>query len=755
MATLTSRLVISLSDRVSGPARGITSSLRSMHRAATAMPLVYAGRQASRAGQHFLRAGASALTAGYAFRSVVEPTREFNEAIWGTTAALMGNTKAIKPAQKQAEEMRQTAIDLSKKYGVMPELFAKAGMEATKMGLNYKKATSVMEASGKVWISDKDVDPSAMAKSLGTYGIVYGAPEDDDAYRAQVNAWASILALAGAKTRTSASALEEGMRNYMGVHGAFGGRFEDAVAMIAMGSQVALMEKETGTSLKTLTTRFLRMTPEGRAAMAGAGIDINKFMDFSAVNPLRATGQLVQLFPGQLKKGARGNILKSLEKAERDGRLKDPAIIGEVLELLEKQGLKFAGAEDRDIALSKIAAVMHGAGGKFDPLALFAEVSKAVKEGRAGPGILGLIGEPRRLHQYLAINSVLEDTLALRDELLSDQGKFLELVALGYSESDAGRIVAMEAAWRRFYLALLRSGGMQAAVGNLEWFANWLADSPKWAKSAIGSLLALGAVAVPLGFALRGLGNIAKAGYGLGAAGLGLFMGRGAGAASSRMIAGMSAFGSRASRLGRAASFAARGLRTLTVAGLAFGAAAIVYENWQPLEDFLNGLGLKVGHVADEWDRLNKAVSGGDWRDIAQWLGGTDQNGNVKDGWGALGWLFGGGFHDLLFPAAKGADARSPASTIDHAGGAVAQGQIGSPSQVTTDVQGLPATAQAAVTQVRSILAGLDARAEGRRFIQSFAAGIADGAPAAAAAARAAGSQVESAIRGAYSDAGR
>jgi len=757
MATLTSRLVISLSDRVSGPARGITNSLRSMHKAANAMPLVYAGRQASRAGQHFMRAGASALTAGYAFRSIVEPTREFNEAIWGTTAALMGNTKALKPAQKQAEEMRETALELSKAYGVMPEVFAKAGMEATKMGLNHKKASAVMAAAGKVWISDKDVDPSAMAKSLGTYGIIYGAPDDDEAYAKVTNQRASTLALAGAKTRTSASGIEEGLRNYMGVHGAFGGRFEDAVALVAMGSQVGLMEKETGTSLKTLTTRFLRMPPEGRAAMAGAGIDINRFMDFSAVDPYRATGQLIQLFPGQFKKGARGNVLKHLEKAQRSGKLKDPAIIGDVLKLLEKQGLKFAGAEDRDIALQKIAAVMHGAGGNFDPLAFFGEVSKAVKDGRAGPGILGLLGEPKRLHQYLALNHVIEDTVALRDELLSDQGKFLDLVAAGYSESDAGRIVAMEAAWRRFYLALLKSGGMQAAVKNLEWFANWLADSPKWAKNAIGGLLALGAVALPLGFALRGLASAGKALYGLGAGVLGMLFGGGAAGAattaSGRMIAGMSAAGAAAgmTRFGRAATFAARGLRMLSTAGLLFGAGTIVYDNWQPIEDFLNGLGLKVGHVADEWERLKTAMSGGDWQDIARWVGGRDGNGKVKDDWGLLGRL-----HDFLFPPAHGAES-SPAGTISGAGGTVAQGQLGSPNSVAADAQALPSAVQAAMAQVQSIVAGVDLTAQGARIAQSLANGIRSGTGAIAAAARdaAQAAQVGSAMRGAYSDGGR
>ncbi len=629
----------------------------------------------------------------------------------------------------------------------MPEVFAKAGMEATKMGLDHKKASSVMEAAGKVWMSDKDVDPSAMAKSLGTYGIVYGAPEGEEAYRTQTMGRASSLALAGAKTRTSASALEEGLRNYMGVHGAFGGKFEDAVALIAMGSNVALMEKETGTALKSLTSRFLRMPAEGRAAMAGAGIDTTKFMDFSAVSPLRATGQLVQLFPGQLKKGARGNTLKFLEKAERDGSLKDPAIIGQVLEHLEKQGLKFAGAEDRDIALTKISSVMSGAGGNFDPLGFFAEISRAVKDGRAGPGILGLIGEPKRLQQYLALNHVLEDTVALRDELVSDQGRFLGLVAEGYSESDAGKITAMEAAWRRFQLTLIRSDGLMRMLSTLQGIADAFAGMPSWASSAVGGMLAFGAILAPIGFAiagivaglrslialgkgialLGGLGGAAAAGgsslFGLGAGTVG---GLAAAKASSKMIGGMGKSGQMIA--GMSAAGAGAGAATAKTVGKGLVARLIPGVGWA-----LTAAGVGTGTYAAYQD--------------------YQKNGDL----GSAAWAFGKGFLTLGTGDANAAET-SPASTVAAAGPAVASGQAdGGLGNMQSQASQIPGAIAAAMAQVRSIVAGVDLTAEGTRIANSLANGIRAGIGSISSAAGAAASAASAgaSMNGAFSDGAR
>jgi hypothetical protein len=752
MATLTSRLVISLSDRVSGPARAIAGSLKRLQSTAAGAAFATAGRQANRAGTQFMRAGASAFTAAYGVRAIIEPTREFNDAVWGTTAALLGTTKALKPAQAQAEDLRKTAIDLSKQYGVMPEVFAKAGMEATKMGLDHKKASSVMEAAGKVWMSDKDVDPSAMAKSLGTYGIVYGAPEDEEAYRTQTMGRASSLALAGAKTRTSASALEEGLRNYMGVHGAFGGKFEDAVALIAMGSNVALMEKETGTALKSLTSRFLRMPAEGRAAMAGAGIDTTKFMDFSAVSPLRATGQLVQLFPGQLKKGARGNTLKFLEKAERDGRLKDPAIIGQVLEHLEKQGLKFAGAEDRDIALTKISSVMSGAGGNFDPLGFFAEISRAVKDGRAGPGILGLIGEPKRLQQYLALNHVLEDTVALRDELVSDQGRFLGLVAEGYSESDAGKITAMEAAWRRFQLTLIRSDGLMRMLSTLQGIADAFAGMPSWASSAVGGMLAFGAILAPIGFAiagivaglrslmalgkgialLGGLGGAAAGGSSLFGLGAGAAGGAAAAKASANMIKGMGA--------SRGLMASGQMIAGMSAAGAGAGAATAKTVGKGLIARLIPGVG---------WALTAASLGTGAYAGYEDYQKNGDLWSAAKAaGWGAL----------TLGTGAANAAETSPASTVAAAGPAVASGQAdGGLGNMQSQASQIPGAIAGAMAQVRSIVAGVDLTAEGTRIANTLANGIRAGIGSISSAAGAAASAASAgaSMNGAFSDGAR
>lgn len=473
------------------------------------------GRETRRVTSSGPRAGAiTGAVSTAAMYQLVQSTREFNESLWGAQAAFLGNVKAktaeemtegVNKTRDEAERLRKTALDLSKSLGLMPETFMKAGEEAAKMGLNLQKSEAVMKASGLIQMSDRESQANVMAKALGTYGIIYGAEEDDEKYAQQVKQRASMLALAGAQTRTSASKIEEGMRNYMGIHGAFGGRFEDAVALIAMGSQIGQQEKESGTALKSIQARFLNMPVGGRGALAAAGIDMSKFMDFGGVDPARATNQLIQMFPQQLGKGARGNLLKWMEQQRASGGMNDPSIINKTLQRMEKLGLKFAGDQDRENAANKIAAVMSGVGGKFDPLALISEIDKAIKEGRAGPGIWAAIGEPKRLHQYAGLMRIVNDTLKLRNGLLEDGGRYLDLVSRGYAVSDAGKIVALEAAFRRLQITLMRSDGVQSALDMFNRLATWFESLPPAVANATGSLMAIGGIAGVAGLAIAGI----------------------------------------------------------------------------------------------------------------------------------------------------------------------------------------------------------------------------------------------------------
>lgn len=487
-------------------------------------------KSATASADHFHRStlgyGAAAAAAGLGLRGLIDSAKEFNAAIWGANAAFLGSdtdargqqfendAERLKAAREQAVALREAAKELSRQFGLMPETFAKAGEEAAKMGVSFAKAKGIMLASGLVQMSDREAKSNDIAKALGTYGIIYGSPDDDAGYNQLAIQRASMLALAGAKTRTSASKIEEGLRNYMGIHGAFGGSFEDAVAMVATGSQLGQLEKETGTALKSMISRFLNMPALGRSALAAAGIDLRQFMDFSGADPMRAANQIVQLFPQRLNKGARGSIVQFLEKARGDGSINDPQIINRVVQHLEKLGMKFAGAEDREAASNKIAAIMHSIGGKFDPIGAFAAIAEAVESGKAGAGIWSAVGEPKRIHQNVALMKAIKDIKRLREELKQDLGRYLGLVAQGFSESEAGRIVRLEASLRRLQLALVNSEVIQSFVQGLADIAEAVEKlDPVWA-SWVGGLAAglatLTAVGLAVGVIGRGLSAIAR-----------------------------------------------------------------------------------------------------------------------------------------------------------------------------------------------------------------------------------------------------
>lgn len=702
----------------------------------------------------------------FGFGALIGATKEWNDAIWGTNAALLAGEEAQKRvaagdmpgalnlAKKQTEVMRDEAMRLSRELNLLPELFAKAGMEATKMGLDYKQSQAVMRAAGAVFMSDKDAEADTIAKALGTYGIIYGQEKDPDAYAKQVYQRASALAFAGAKTRTSASAIEEGSRNFMGLHGAFGGHFEDLIALIAAGSQVGQFEKVTGTSLKQLQARFLRMPASGYGAMAGAGIDLKKFMDFGAVDPMRATNNIIQSFPQQLGKGARGNIFKFLEKAQREGRLQDPGIIGETMTELEKNGLKFAGDEDRDSGFNKLAAIMSGVGGKFDIIGLFSEATKAIEAGKAGPGIMGLIGDPKRIHEYLAVMKVFPDLQKLRDDIKGDAGNYLKAIEMGFKGSDAGKVADLLAAFQRLQIALMTNDGFRMMVGGLASVFEWMSKLPPevvavgmglvglragfaaigWLFGGLiaqgGRLLAIfagiramlpgGAAAAAAGAGLFSMGNAAK-GVAAGAAAAAAskkIAGLGAATASGRMIAGMSGAGVAAAGAG-AGAMGAMGMFGKAGSWL-WGGAKGVLSRWWPLMMMGAGYG-----AADEY------YNGGSWSEILKRAG--------KGAFGLDLGLFGG---DAKADDSAPDGESLPPVEVDQG----AESGTGTPGlDIAANGQAAIADAQSIAQQIQQIFASIDLASAGQQMMASLAAGIQAGGAQAVAAANSVASQVQAA----------
>jgi hypothetical protein len=794
MATLSSKLIISLVDQVSGPARKIATELRALKDVARSSPFAAMRAETDRMRRSFGTAATSAgglMASAWGFSALLQPTREFNESIWGIEAAFLGsataaetNATVLARSRTEAERMRSSAIALSKAYGIMPETFAKAGEEAAKMGLNYSKSNAIMKSSGLVQMSDREAQGNIIAKALGTYGIIYGAPEDDAGYAATANNRASTLALAGAKTRTSASKIEEGSRNYMGLHGAFGGQFEDMIAMIAMGTNTGMMEKEAGTALKSFQSRFLKLDAPARSAIASSGINVGDFADFGEVSPMRAANQLVQMFPQQMSKGARGKMVKFLETAQATidpktgkSQLADISIVNRMVQMLEKDaGLKFAGAEDREIAANKIAAVMTNVGGKFDVLGALEAMSKSIEEGRAGPAIAGIVGEQKRIHQTLSFVKAIGEIKKLRDELMADKGRYLELVASGYGGSDAGKIVSLESSLRRFNLSLVRSDGVQAMLKGLADMAEWFEKLPSSTSNAIGGMMAFALVAAPVGFALTGIaaglmvvyraarllsiplikvvsllgglrggsaaglgaGGIAAGIAGVGAAGLAaksLFSmanrtpgAAAAGAASSRMVAGMGAGGQMVAGMSAAGAAAAAG-----AAGAAAARPGVAAMIGRLAIKGASRLFLPLALALTAKDAYDGYQKGG--------LGGAALNA------GTLGMYYGAAG---AAPATPGTPGVTP--------GVGAPGAGAAPGGASVDPQVIVVQMRSAMDQVRSIAASAAAEMTtyGQQAAQNFAAGIRAGQPAiAAASSDAFGSAMRGSVRGGFSDGGR
>ena len=641
MATLTSKLVISLVDQVSGPARGMLAQLKALQTAARTAPmaaLAAEGRRFGAATQRFSAAVSTPLGLGVA--ALITSTQEFEKALVGVqVAGIADNLKDgvvnFQKLREEAEATKKTAMELSEALRLSPETLLKAGEAAAKMGLPTSSLATLMKMAGSVNIQDHSLSPEQAAEFLGSMGINFKAGDKgfergtgSGDYNADITKLANQLLGVANMTRTSAGRLQEGLRQFAPLYAGFGVTFAEASSMIGAMVQAGQLDTESGTALKSLGVRMLRPTAQGREAMLKSGIDRSQFMDLSAVSANQAFNGLMKLTDVRMGTKQRAALKKKLIEGEAGKRFLDDGWQQEFLRLYnDATGAKTA--EAREANMERVLMSLTTGGGKIDMFGFMRMLAEKLEKGEMTDAQMAAIGEGRHLPKYKALFSLMPKMLELLDKTQGLKSEYTDSGNQLWRESSAGRWAGALASIQRAFVRLRESEGITNLVDSLSRLGEAIAKAPPAVVEALGKALVGLAIIGPVGLALSGtaaaitmVGSAARMATiatmalstrlwamtgGAVVAGLVGIASAARSAAAGIMIMNMASAAGVASRWtfigaglaglgGRIVGMAAGLARIAAIGGAVTGvlgaiaaAGAFIYQNWQGLGSFFSG----------------------------------------------------------------------------------------------------------------------------------------------------------------------
>ncbi|MFN3624623.1 MAG: phage tail tape measure protein [Hyphomicrobium sp.] len=726
MATLTSRLVISLLDRASGPARRIASSMSRLRAAQGAISGGVLGatpreRARNRRAFQTVTGGNSGL-AGWGATAgaygLLRTEYEYQQAMNRTQAILnITDEKAFKPH-------RDLVIDLAERYPATSAEVAKGASELAMAGMSIEQVNEVLEATVQGALatgeSIKNVGMGVTDVALGL-----GMKLTKENFE-QLN---NVMAAASTAYSQDYMQFLSGFYKTAPIARMLGLRVERLAGFLGILADAGFKAEKGGTALRTSMVRAAAPTKKALDFLSAYGVDLSKFrkrVDTFQLGGPEGAKALSDFVAEQLNIDDEGfDISGALTPILNDPKaFKDIPKLKKRLSAAIRDAIGQDSPQDAKLVAESVSRFIESGFQQLDFEGLMRRLAEigldknveAMKElfGIRFTAAMGSIMDSIRSGNF---DFKLEEVFLPRIE--GAVKRFADILMKGLP----GAVQRLAGAFDKLLRSMASSGAIDTvvdAMNKLRDGINWLSKrSPTALKAITLGLIGLGVLA-PVGLVLSGVAaavtllggaimrlvRATRLLAGVGGAGLGLLgslLGIGTGAAggkavdaSAKMIAGMSGAGGAAVGKKLGVKFLAR------LIGWPLALAMAGYESYE---------------------------------------------GYQKDGWkGAI-------LNPLTFGLYSGGDAEA-AEAPDGAPGAAPDGGL---SQVQQQAQAIPAAVQSAMAQVQSIVGSVDLTAQGARIAQSLANGIRSGTGAIAAAARdaAQAAQVGSAMRGAYSDGGR
>ncbi|MGE8942711.1 phage tail tape measure protein [Leptospira interrogans] len=726
MATLTSRLVISLTDRASGPARNIGRALKAMTTQAYSRPLQTLHDDSRRATQSFNRFAGSATAAGFGLWGFITATREFNESKFGY--GMSNVPEYLKEGKFHASELKlemesaaTAARKLGRDLGIGSSVAMKALEETVKLGFKDDEKDSIWRAALGLSMADKDLASGESAKFLGAMWRAYEKQRNDfankigkdPADKAFIDAWIrGIAAKAGVAAADSALGpveLIEGLRQYAPQWAQLGMSPEFAMAMLAHGSNYGFRAPELGTAFKSMANKAIKPTAEGLRWLNSLGIKRDSYMNTDAQDPLRATNQLNSLLGGGLGVKDKRVVRDMLDDALRAGTTASPEFQEELTQRVVKMLGRKTEADVAEIQMA-VANASLSSGGQVDLNSLI----KQLIAKKAGPAALMSIFEGRHFARGTPTFAFYDKMYSLFERLQGIDARSLDAIVELRKGSEAGTADALFGAFNDLLLAFQETGVIEGVKNGLIGITDALRAMPTWLVKNVAELFVLGTALTVLGGGL-------------------VFASRAAKLLATGVIAFSRFFGIAAALRGVATGIG-------TVVGMLLSLAGVLPKGPIVGPSLLNpatgaAAGAAAAGIGSRVLGVGRAIALGAGRFLIPGLGivtAATMGYGAYQGYKQSGSLLGG---------LMGAFGMGPASAAEAGAGGGAQ----APAQAAND----------AMAEVKRIIAATDLTSEGERLMHSLAAGIRSGAHAVGrAVSEAVGAQVRAAVREAYSDGG-
>lgn len=507
------KLILTLVDQVSGPARAITSAMTGVNNAITgAGAVAMAPANALANAARGIRRGASDLTVasgaisiglGKAGKDIYDFNDTLNEIVgrrFGKDALMTladGTTMTKKAFRKSVSDL-VTTIDRESPRTAGE--IVKAYNQLVQAGLSHEQIEAILPISVKFAIAG-NYDTEEAADKLTNVMTSMQMPQAtfEDAQQSAQRA-ADVIAYAANKTNSDVRQMTEAFKYAAPSAAALGISIEQLAAMFVVQAKRGIKASEAGVSIRAMFTRMVRPTKMAAAALSQYNIDL---ADYLERNKEITSGDVTNALKA-------GGVDASGAAAEIDAILRSDQKTADKVQKITAAITKSVGDQSTlsaDTISEAVREVLYSFGESLDVERLIEDMQKA----------------DIAVSDFFKIFDVRQGarTLSLFSDDLGKWVRDIEANAIGFSdalskermEGIVGAVQRLNSSLFRLFLTIAEAGVLDTATNGFEGLAAAVTKmaeaNPAMLETGTYALIAAAALA-PLGFALTGLAGAAS-----------------------------------------------------------------------------------------------------------------------------------------------------------------------------------------------------------------------------------------------------
>ncbi|MDP2358630.1 MAG: phage tail tape measure protein [Beijerinckiaceae bacterium] len=631
MTTLTSRLVVSLIDQVSGPARKAGAAIQGLVRqastAARAQTQVVAGIQRqmmvattqARSAMASMRGNAMHATAAFAAPLALAGRFGFQAAY--EFQKVGNNVQAVtQMTDEQRKSLEGYAQSLNNLFPFTNAEIMKAAFELGRAGLSFEQIMGALRGTLNLGLAG-DIElqqASDIATNVMTaMGLPMKTAEEASKSLTRVN---DALAYSASRSNTDVRLMGETFKYVAPIARVVGMNIEQVAAAAMVMANNGIKGSEAGVALRSMLIRMVKPTGPALKALDRLKISLSDFVTHKRKIAGSDLASSLQLDGITMPKGA----VQQMDRALNDPRLKKS--VGAMTAALTKivtNALGSGSIVDKEKVAESVSTALTSAGSEVD---LFGFI-RALKDKGAVAGDIANIIDARQAARLLALfGANLDDVV--RDVLEKSVGA-ADKMAKTRMQGIVGEVARFKAGWENLWVTIGNSGvlsdigaGLTKIAEGMERLAKSNPALLKFGTYAAGALAVLGPIGLLAGGVAASVGMLAG-GFKLLAAGATL-------AAGGALLAIL-----RPLRALRFALFAGGPIGAALAAIAAAG--TLIYNNWNGLGTFFQKFGeafSKAIGPAPEWITPLTTALQNAWDMFTQFFGEIDASGEKWAAWG-------------------------------------------------------------------------------------------------------------------------